>query len=213
LIRTDGGGGTYDFLRWLSGQGLSYLVGFGLSQDMVDKINQIPDQGWIPADDPDGKVREGAWVSELTGMLELQTWPAGMRVVIRAERPHPGAQLRFTDVDGTGWACLSPTPPAGNLRTWSCGTATGPAAKAGSAMQRTPACGTCLPHCVRAKPDLDRHRPVGDGADCVAAAAGPGRHRSAPLGTERIRLQLLSVAGPIARRSRRVWLLTRLHAL
>jgi hypothetical protein len=27
-------------------------------------------------------------------------WPAGMRVIARRERPHPGAQLRLTDHDG-----------------------------------------------------------------------------------------------------------------
>ena len=30
----------------------------------------------------------------------LSAWPPGMRVIIRKERPHPGAQLRITDVDG-----------------------------------------------------------------------------------------------------------------
>ncbi|GAB2860786.1 hypothetical protein JOD27_004374 [Lentzea nigeriaca] len=33
-------------------------------------------------------------------MLELSGWPKGMRVIVREERPHPGAQLRFTDADG-----------------------------------------------------------------------------------------------------------------
>lgn len=33
-------------------------------------------------------------------MVDLTGWPPGMRVIIRKERPHPGAQLRFTDHDG-----------------------------------------------------------------------------------------------------------------
>jgi hypothetical protein len=33
-------------------------------------------------------------------MLNLAAWPAGARVILRAERPHPGAQLTFTDADG-----------------------------------------------------------------------------------------------------------------
>jgi hypothetical protein len=44
--------------------------------------------------------------------MDLSTWPAGMRVIVRKERPHPGAQLRITDVDGhriTAFAtCLVP---------------------------------------------------------------------------------------------------------
>ena len=39
-------------------------------------------------------------VAELTGLLNLTGWPAGMRVIIRKERPHPGAQLTITDVNG-----------------------------------------------------------------------------------------------------------------
>ena len=48
----------------------------------------------------DHQVREGAWVAELTDLLDLTSWPPGMRVIARKERPHPGAQLRLTDVDG-----------------------------------------------------------------------------------------------------------------
>jgi len=33
-------------------------------------------------------------------LLDLTHWPAGMRVIARKERPHPGAQLRITDIDG-----------------------------------------------------------------------------------------------------------------
>ena len=33
-------------------------------------------------------------------MLEFYDWPERSRVIVRRERPHPGAQLSFTDVDG-----------------------------------------------------------------------------------------------------------------
>jgi len=49
------------------GSGIVVFGGAGLSLDMVDKINQIPDQRWTPAYDADGRVRDGAWVTELTG--------------------------------------------------------------------------------------------------------------------------------------------------
>jgi hypothetical protein len=47
-----------------------------------------------------GEPRDGAWVLEVTGLLDLSRWPTGMRVIVRKERPHPGAQLRLTDADG-----------------------------------------------------------------------------------------------------------------
>ena len=36
---------------------------------------------------------------EITHLLDLGTWPKGSRVIVRRERPHPGAQLSFTDHD------------------------------------------------------------------------------------------------------------------
>ncbi len=39
-------------------------------------------------------------MAELTDLLDLDGWPASMRVIVRRERPHPGAQPRFDDVDG-----------------------------------------------------------------------------------------------------------------
>jgi hypothetical protein len=37
---------------------------------------------------------------KITDRLDLSAWPERSRVIIRRERPHPGAQLSFTDHDG-----------------------------------------------------------------------------------------------------------------
>jgi hypothetical protein len=100
LIRVDGAGGTHGFLHWLTSQRLSYSVGFKLPEDTADILTTIPQRLWTPAYDAHDEVRDGAWVAELTGLLDLTGWPEGMRVICRKERPHPGAQLRLTDVDG-----------------------------------------------------------------------------------------------------------------
>lgn len=34
-------------------------------------------------------------------------WPKGMRLIVRKERPHPGAQLRITDADGMRITCFA----------------------------------------------------------------------------------------------------------
>ena len=59
--------------------------------------------------------RPGAWVAELTGMLDLAGWPKGMRVIVRKERPHPGAQLRITDIDGHRFTCFATSTRGGQL--------------------------------------------------------------------------------------------------
>jgi len=115
LIRTDSGGGTHDFLGWLAKRRLHYSVGMAITEDMAEAILTIPDRVWEPAYDPGGQVRPGAWVAELTGLLNLSTWPEGMRVIVRKERPHPGAQLRFTDLDGHRFTCFATGTRRGQL--------------------------------------------------------------------------------------------------
>lgn len=100
LIRTDGAGGTKELLTWLTGQGLQYSVGFGLHERLADQVRALPAAAWTAAYDADRTPRDGAWVADLTKVADLSGWPAGMRLIVRSERPHPGAQLRFTDVDG-----------------------------------------------------------------------------------------------------------------
>ena len=100
MIRADAGGGTKEFLGWLARRGVSYSIGFTLPAAMPQIYATVPERAWQPALNADGQVRDGADVADLTGMLTLTGWPAGMRVIVRRERPHPGAQLRFEDVDG-----------------------------------------------------------------------------------------------------------------
>jgi hypothetical protein len=117
LIRTDSGGGTHDFLDWLASPGgrLHYSVGMTITEDMQEAIPGLPDRIWEPAYDAEGQVRPGAWVAEITGLLDLSSWPAGMRVIVRKERPHPGAQLRFTDITGHRFTCFATDATTGQL--------------------------------------------------------------------------------------------------
>jgi hypothetical protein len=117
LIRTDSGGGTQGFLTWLArpGRRLAYSVGFTITEDVQEAILSLPGRIWEPAYDADGQVRPGAWVAELTGLLDLANWPDGMRVIARKERPHPGAQLRFTDIDGHRFTCFATSTKGGQL--------------------------------------------------------------------------------------------------
>jgi hypothetical protein len=51
-------------------------------------------------DGPQITPRDGAWVAEATGLVDLSAWPPGTRLILRKERPHAGAQLCTTDADG-----------------------------------------------------------------------------------------------------------------
>ncbi|MFF4349971.1 IS1380 family transposase [Streptomyces sp. NPDC001530] len=101
LIRTDSGGGTHEFVAWLAQRGrwLSYSVGMTITDAIHQAVLTVPASAWTAAVEPGGEIRDGAWVAELDGDV-LKGWPPGMRLIVRKERPHPGAQLRFTDADG-----------------------------------------------------------------------------------------------------------------
>jgi Transposase DDE domain group 1 len=74
-----------------------------------------PERAWIPAVDPDGQPPKGAEVCELTGWIDLHTWPAGTRAICRREDAHPGAQLRFTDHNGHRFQVFLTDQPHGDL--------------------------------------------------------------------------------------------------
>ncbi|GAA3367099.1 IS1380 family transposase [Streptomyces antimycoticus] len=101
LIRTDSAGWTHEFVAWLAKRGrwLSYSVGMTTTDAIHHAVLKIPPAAWTVAVEPGGEIRDGAWVAELDGDC-LTGWPKGMRLIVRKERPHPGAQLRFTDTDG-----------------------------------------------------------------------------------------------------------------
>ncbi|MDH6285055.1 hypothetical protein M2280_006319 [Prescottella agglutinans] len=89
LTRTDGAGGTHDLLDHPTKRRLAYSIGFGLTDTMTAAAELIPADVWTPICDADGKVRDGAWDAELTGLVDLSGWPDGMRIIVRKEWPHP----------------------------------------------------------------------------------------------------------------------------
>ncbi|WP_053635058.1 IS1380 family transposase [Streptomyces sp. XY152] len=108
LILCDSAGGTHEFVAWLAKRGrwLSYSVGMVITETIHSHMLKIPASAWTPAVETDGEVRDGAWVAELTGDV-LAGWPKGIRLIVRKERPHAGAQLRITDADGMRITCFA----------------------------------------------------------------------------------------------------------
>jgi hypothetical protein len=107
LVRGDSAAATHTVLDWLTeqdrkrGRTVEYSIGWSIGEAERAAITALPAPAWSPAINADGGVRDGADVAELTGLLTLPGWPAGMRVIVRRERPHPGAQLTlFEERDG-----------------------------------------------------------------------------------------------------------------
>jgi len=124
LVRADGAGCSKAFLahiRSLRDQAIvtEFSVGWAVTGRERDAIGKLPQTAWADAIDADGRPREGAQVAELTGLLPAGTladYPSGTRILIRRERPHPGAQLdAFEERDGWRYQCLATDTGAGQL--------------------------------------------------------------------------------------------------
>lgn len=113
LVRCDTAGSTHKFAAACRAAGAGFSFGYPVDtrvQDAVDTLNL--GDCWYPAIDTDGGIRDGAWVAEATDLVNLASWPEGTRLILRKERPHPGAQLRFTDADRMRvTAFITDTPP------------------------------------------------------------------------------------------------------
>jgi hypothetical protein len=100
VVRTDSAAATHELTDELRAARINFLMGFDLTETLRRAILELPESAWRPAIGQDGETREGASVAEISDALDLAGWPEGCRVIVRRERPHPGAQLSFTDHDG-----------------------------------------------------------------------------------------------------------------
>jgi hypothetical protein len=124
LVRADGAGGSKAFLahiRALRERGVAseFSVGWAITDRERAAITAIPQRVWASAIDANGQPRDGAAVAELTGLLPpgvLADYPPGTRIIVRRERPHPGAQLDlFENRDGYRYTALATDTPGGQL--------------------------------------------------------------------------------------------------
>jgi len=127
LVRADGAGASHGLLGWLTtlntapmhgrrGRSVEYSVGFALTEHVRDAIAVVPNSAWAAALDADGEVRVHADVVEVTDLLNLTRWPPGMRVIVRREHPHPGAQLSlFEERDGWRYQAFVTNTQAGQI--------------------------------------------------------------------------------------------------
>ena len=100
LVRCDSAGASHAFLRHIRslrehGVRTFFSVGAAITEPIRAAITACVD--WIPAVDSDRELRKGAEIAEISHLVDLSAYPEGTRMVVRRERPHPGAQLSIFD--------------------------------------------------------------------------------------------------------------------
>jgi hypothetical protein len=100
LARSDSAGATHAFAAACRERGVGFSFGFPVDSRIQRIVDLIPEQCWAPAIDTGDDLRDGAWVTEVTHLVDLSGWPEGSRLILRKERPHPGALVLFSTLDG-----------------------------------------------------------------------------------------------------------------
>jgi hypothetical protein len=106
LARSDSAGASHALADACRETRVRFSFGYAMTDAVREAILTLPETAWRPAVNADGEPRDGAWTAELTAHVALDAWPAGSRLICRRERPHPGAQLSFTDHDGHRFQCF-----------------------------------------------------------------------------------------------------------
>jgi hypothetical protein len=152
-VRADTAAATKAFLAHVIGlrqQGMSvdFSVAWRLGapgNTMHAAVAAQPDWAWTPAVDENADPVEHAGVVDLTEQLlalnpkALTGYPAGMRIIVRRERPHPVRSWTCSKNPPAGATPPSPPPPAsGDSAGLMPDVAPTPEWKTGSAARRTP---------------------------------------------------------------------------
>jgi hypothetical protein len=111
LARSDSAGASHDLADACRETQIRFSFGYPITEPVREALLALGESAWRPAAGQDGEPRNGAWVTELTGKVNLPDWPQGTTLICRRERPHPGAQLSFTDVDGHRFQCFITDQP------------------------------------------------------------------------------------------------------
>ncbi|THA56015.1 IS1380 family transposase [Streptomyces sp. A0958] len=109
LVRVDGAGATHGLLDHLESlnttrRTVRYTVGWKMTDTDETAIGKLPEETWETSLQQDGRLQEGYFVAELTGLNAREGWPKGMRLIVRRVRPSGRQIAKLTAFEKkTGW--------------------------------------------------------------------------------------------------------------
>jgi hypothetical protein len=120
LVRADSAGATHGLVDYCREGNMRFSVGYELTEPVRTAILELPQDAWVTALDQDGTERPNGQAAEITDSIDLSSWPEGSRLIVRRERPHPGAQLSFTDHDGYRFQAILTDQPDADIAALEC---------------------------------------------------------------------------------------------
>jgi hypothetical protein len=71
LVRTDSAGATHEFVDGCRDRGVRFSIVLPVDQRVRDTLLLTQEEDWIAAVESDGSERDGAWVTELTDLIDF----------------------------------------------------------------------------------------------------------------------------------------------
>ncbi len=116
LVRSDSAGASHWLAEECVERNIKFSLGYQIDHSVREGVASVPTGCWHPAVEADGQRRDGAEVVELTRLVNLDGWPAGTRLIVRRERPHPGAQLSLFDtIEGMRHTAFITNQPSADI--------------------------------------------------------------------------------------------------
>src|SRR5205085_6717780 len=81
LARSDSAGASHNLADACRETQIRFSFGYPITEPVRHALDRVEESVWHPAIGPDGEDRDGAWVSELTGQVNLSDWPEGTRLI------------------------------------------------------------------------------------------------------------------------------------
>jgi hypothetical protein len=200
LARSDSAGATHQFAAALRERRIGFSLGYYMTETVGQAALALPEGAWRPALDGDGTPRDGAWVAELTGHLDLSGWPQGSRLIVRKERPRPARICALPMSTGTATSAFWPTSPTPTSSRWRSATGCTRASRTASPKPASSASRGYLRWLLDQR-DLAGADPARPRPARLAAHQRP-RRRQRHAGAKRLRHRLLHVAGRLTRSAR-----------
>jgi hypothetical protein len=96
IVRADSAGATAGFVAGCRDRNIGFAVVARSTKQVTAAISRTfteADSRWAPARRQNGELRDGAEVAELSDLVDTPAgWPDGVRLIVRREPLHPGAQ-------------------------------------------------------------------------------------------------------------------------
>jgi len=105
-VRTDSAGCPARFAAVCRARNVGFSVVARSNRQVHTAISRVVDDDdrWTVAAGSDSEVRDRSAVAEVTDLVDLSAWPVGIRLIVRCEPLHPGAQTSlFPSLEHRYW--------------------------------------------------------------------------------------------------------------